>query len=184
MYKTKLFMILALGLIVTFSGFTGCSSKKKVVAQPKQEVKAPAEKPPAPKVQEPPIVAEKIIEKAPEVPRDLSFTTIYFDFDKSNIRDDQRPNITKNARLLSQYQTVRIRIEGHCDERGTNEYNLALGQRRADSVKSFLSDYDINDSRISTVSYGESRPVDPGHNEVAWAKNRRGEFIIVGSLGI
>ena len=79
---------------------------------------------------------------------------------------------------MSKYNTVRIRIEGHCDERGTEEYNMALGQRRADSVERYLTDYGISSSRITTVSYGEMRLVDSEHNEAAWSKNRRGEIII------
>ena len=105
---------------------------------------------------------------------------MYFDFDKSNIRDDQRGTINNNAQLLSKYQTVRILIEGNCDERGTNEYNQALGQRRADSARQYLIEYGIATNRISTVSYGEERPVDKGHDETAWAKNRRAESVITG----
>ena len=73
---------------------------------------------------------------------------------------------------------VTVTIEGHCDERGTNEYNLALGDRRAESAKRFLTDLGISATRLTTVSYGEERPVDPRHNEEAWAKNRRAHFVI------
>ena len=178
MFNRRLFFIAILGLVLSISGLTGCSSKKKIAAQPKQTVKAPEKKPaPAPQVKEASKIEEKV-EEAPEVPRDLRFATIYFDFDESNIRNDQRSSMINNAQLLSKYKTVKILVEGHCDERATNEYNLALGQRRADSVKSFLTDYGIDRSRISTVSYGEERPVDRGHDETAWAKNRRCEFII------
>ena len=76
------------------------------------------------------------------------------------------------------HQDVTVTIQGHCDERGTNEYNLALGDRRADSTKTFLVDLGISASRLTTVSYGEERPVDPRHNEEAWAKNRRAHFVI------
>jgi peptidoglycan-associated lipoprotein len=87
--------------------------------------------------------------------------------------------LRNNAQLLSQYKTVTILVEGNCDERGTNEYNQSLGQRRADAVKNYMIDYGIDRSRISAVSYGEERMVDTGHSETAWAKNRRSEFIIV-----
>ena len=88
--------------------------------------------------------------------------------------------VSSNALLMSKYQTVRIQLAGHCDERGTDEYNMALGQRRADSVKEYLTDYGISGSRISTISYGEMRQADSGHNEAAWALNRRCEIIITG----
>ncbi|MFC1486011.1 peptidoglycan-associated lipoprotein Pal [Candidatus Latescibacterota bacterium] len=112
------------------------------------------------------------------MPRDLSFTTIQFDFDRSDIRADQRSAIERNARLLSQYSTVRIRLEGHCDERGTEEYNMALGQRRADSVMQYLTSYGISGSRITSISYGEMRPAATGQNEAAWSQNRRCEIAI------
>jgi peptidoglycan-associated lipoprotein len=87
--------------------------------------------------------------------------------------------LRSNAMLLSQNENVAVRIEGNCDERGTNEYNLALGQRRADAVRNYLINYGIDRSRISTVSYGEERITDHGRNETSWAKNRRSDFTIV-----
>lgn len=177
MQKSTRTIILALGIAVALASFTGCAGKKKPPQQPAPVQKAPETKPaPAPKIQEPP----KRVEERETVPSNLKFDTIYFDFDKSDIRSDQRSAINRNAELLSKYSTVRIQIEGHCDERGTNAYNLALGQRRADAAKQFLVEYGISSSRISTVSYGEERPVDTGHSESAWAKNRRCEFIITG----
>ena len=166
------------GLAIAFACLNGCSSKKKTTEPVKQEIKAPEKKPTPPTVtlKTPEIEKE---EKEDIVPKEISFETIYFDFDKSNIRADQRNAIDNNAQLMNRHETVKIRIEGHCDERGTEEYNMALGQRRADSVQSYLVDYGISSSRITTVSYGEMRPADSGHNEFAWAKNRRGEIIIV-----
>lgn len=105
--------------------------------------------------------------------------TIYFDFDKSDIREDQRETLKQNAEWLKSNQSVVIQIEGHCDERGTNEYNLALGQRRADSTKNYLVSLGISADRILTITYGEEKPVDPGHDEAAWAKNRRAQFVTV-----
>ncbi len=174
MHKCKLTIILALSLAFILTGLTGCAGKKKP-PQEQQVTKAPERKPaPAPKIQEPP----KKVEEDLTVPASLKFDTIYFDFDKSDIRSDQRSGLNRNAELLSRYKTVRILIEGHCDERGTNEYNLALGQRRTDSAKGYLVEYGIPGSRITTISYGEERPIDRGHNETAWSKNRRCEFII------
>jgi peptidoglycan-associated lipoprotein len=87
--------------------------------------------------------------------------------------------LKENAALLHKYPKVKIQIEGHCDERGTNEYNLALGERRANSTRNYLISLGISPDRISTISYGEERPLDPGHNEEAWAKNRRAHFVIL-----
>jgi len=83
-----------------------------------------------------------------------------------------------NADLLKKYHNVKIQIEGHCDERGTVEYNLALGERRANSTRTYLVSIGVSPERISTISYGKERPLDPAHNEEAWAKNRRAHTII------
>lgn len=104
---------------------------------------------------------------------------IHFDFDKYDIRSGDTEILKENAELLMKFTNVKIQIEGHCDERGTAEYNLALGERRANSVKKYLISLGIPPDRISTISYGEERPLDPGHNEEAWAKNRRAHFIIL-----
>jgi peptidoglycan-associated lipoprotein len=113
----------------------------------------------------------------PPVSATLSLNTIYFDYDRSDVRPDQRERIAENARTLESNPDINVVIEGHCDERGTNEYNMALGQRRANSVLRYLINYGIDPDRLSTVSYGEERPVDYGHDESAWWKNRRAEFV-------
>jgi len=104
---------------------------------------------------------------------------IHFDFDKYDIRPGDAEILKENAALLMKNPGVKIQIEGHCDERGTVEYNLALGERRANSAKRYLSSLGITADRISTISYGEEKPLDPGHNEEAWAKNRRDHFIVL-----
>jgi peptidoglycan-associated lipoprotein len=104
---------------------------------------------------------------------------IHFDFDKYDIRPGDTEILKENAALLMKYHNVKIQIEGHCDERGTVEYNLALGERRANSTKKYLTSLGVSPDRISTISYGEERPLDPGHNEEAWAKNRRAHTIIL-----
>jgi peptidoglycan-associated lipoprotein len=101
---------------------------------------------------------------------------IHFDFDKYNIRTDAQPVITENGQVLSKFPKISITIEGHCDERGTNEYNLALGERRAAAAQDWLINYGISANRIRTVSYGEERPIAMGHDETAWAQNRRAHF--------
>jgi len=138
----------------------------------------PTPVPPEPRiVQEPPppVPEEPVVAPEPK----LVLAPVYFDFDRSDIRSDQRGPLAENAKSLETHDEVtRVVIEGHCDERGTNEYNMALGQRRADSVKNYLANYGIPRTKLSTLSYGEERPADPGHTESAWAKNRRVEFVI------
>lgn len=104
-------------------------------------------------------------------------TDIHFDFDRYDLRPQDRQTLGRHADWLAANDAVRIRIEGHCDERGTVEYNLALGEKRARTAESFLEDYGISGGRIEVVSYGKERPLDPGHDESAWAKNRRGSFV-------
>jgi len=101
---------------------------------------------------------------------------IYFEFDSSALTGDAVSRLKRKAAWLEANGGVDVMIEGHCDERGTNEYNMALGERRAQSAKAFLENMGVDASRLSTISYGEERPVDPGHNEEAWAKNRRAHF--------
>jgi peptidoglycan-associated lipoprotein len=103
---------------------------------------------------------------------------IYFEFDSSALLTPAQDTLTRKAEYLRANPNTRVVIEGHCDERGTDEYNLALGDRRANSAKSFLVDLGVSPSRLTTISYGEERPLDPRHNEEAWAKNRRCEFVI------
>ncbi|GAB4320432.1 MAG: hypothetical protein Kow0074_10730 [Candidatus Zixiibacteriota bacterium] len=105
-----------------------------------------------------------------------SMQTIYFDFDKYNLRDDAKRGLEKNAEILKNNPGLRVVIEGHCDERGTNEYNLALGERRAKAARDYLIRLGIEADRLAIRSYGEERPVALGHNEEAWAQNRRAEF--------
>jgi len=104
---------------------------------------------------------------------------IHFDFDRYDIRPQDAEILKEIANLLKKFPSIKIQIEGHCDERGTNEYNLALGERRANSAKEYLTSLGISPERISTISYGEERPLDPSHNEEAWAKNRRAHFVIL-----
>lgn len=106
-----------------------------------------------------------------------AYPTTYFDYDKASIRDDQKAGLTQSADKLKANADVKVTLEGHCDERGTAEYNLALGQKRADSAKAFLTKAGVAADRLKTVSFGKERPADAGHNEAAWAKNRRVEIV-------
>jgi len=107
--------------------------------------------------------------------------TIHFDYDSAEIRGDQRATLQANADWLREHPNVRILIEGHCDERGTREYNLALGDQRAQAATAYLTSLGISDSRIETISYGEENPIAMGEGEQFWAQNRRGEFVAVTS---
>ena len=102
---------------------------------------------------------------------------IYFDFNDATLRGDARSSLQFNAEVLKRFPKVKIAIEGHCDERGSVEYNLALGERRAEAVKRYLAKLGVSVSRVDIISYGEEKPLVYGHSEDAWAKNRRGEFL-------
>ena len=107
---------------------------------------------------------------------------VYFDFDKSDIRPDMRAILDAKARFLQGFPSIRVQVEGHCDERGTVEYNIALGHRRSQSSRDYLVSLGVNPSRVDTVSYGEERPADSRSNEAGWAKNRRAKFNVIGGI--
>ena len=102
---------------------------------------------------------------------------IHFDFDAAELRPDALQTLNDNASKIRENAPLGVRVEGHCDERGTSEYNLALGDRRARAARDYLVSLGIPVARLRTISYGKERPVDPGHNEDAWSKNRRAEFV-------
>ncbi len=106
---------------------------------------------------------------------------VFFDFDKFNLKPDARKVLEKQAAWLKANPAVRITIEGHADERGTREYNLALGERRANSAKDYLISLGTNPGRVKTISYGKERPVAMGSNEAAWAQNRRSVTVVTGA---
>lgn len=107
----------------------------------------------------------------------VAMEDINFDYDSYMLSQEARRILADNAIYLKRNKSVNILIEGHCDERGTVEYNIALGQKRADATKDYLASMGIDSSRMSTVSYGEEKPLDPGSDEYAWAKNRRAHFV-------
>jgi peptidoglycan-associated lipoprotein len=178
-----LILILCFGLILT-----GCPKKTVVKEEPsvKKEEAARLE---AERAEEAKKAREKEFEKGlvakkepgieGEIFESKLLKDIHFDFDKYDIRPGDTEILKENAALLTKHPTVKIQIEGHCDEKGTVEYNLALGERRANSTKKYLTSLGISPDRISTISYGKERPADPGHNEEAWAKNRRAHTIIL-----
>ena len=138
---------------------------------------------PEPVVQEE--VEEEVVEKeeivvapVPRIPDEVMQEDIYFEFDKSTLTPAAQDSLLQKAEWMRENPNATVTIEGHCDDRGTNEYNLALGDRRAESAKAFLVDLGIDAARLTTISYGEERPVDPRNNEEAWAKNRRDHFVV------
>ena len=134
--------------------------------------------PPAPQYQPPPAPTRA---RVPGSQQDFVINVgelVYFDYDKSDIRADAQPVLSAQAAWLQHYPAVKVRIEGNCDERGTREYNFALGARRADSVRQFLIAHGVDGARITTISYGKERPLDPGNDEQAWARNRNGRTAI------
>lgn len=104
--------------------------------------------------------------------------TVYFDFNSSNLDSSTKQKLEDNAEYLKSNSSVDVQIEGHADERGGRQYNLALGERRAKSVRDYLVALGVDSKRISTISYGSERPVAEGHDESAWSKNRRANFVI------
>lgn len=166
----------------------GCASnetvkkEEPVAATVKAEpVKAEPVKTEAPKAVAEPVAAtttETQGAKASAVAAALE--TVYFDFDKSDLRQDARDVLYKNAEMLLKAQPdAKVKIEGNCDERGSAEYNLALGERRAKSAMQYLLTLGVKADRVSIISYGKEKPAVDGHDEAAWAKNRRADFVII-----
>lgn len=188
-----LLMILAFGL--TF--FSGCAEKKAVVKdeavqeqrvgtsdtatatvtddEAARKAKEQADREAALKAQ---AAREAWAKKNTAALNALNIQNIYFDFDRSNIRLDAREILKANADIFKQNANTKIIVEGHCDERGTAEYNMALGERRAQEAKQYLVNLGIDSSRIATISYGEERPADAQSTEEAWAQNRRAQFVL------
>ncbi len=152
---------------------SGCPKKPEV------RTAAPAAVAPEPAmVEEEVVVVEEEVVVVEEV-EEVSLQDAFFEFDKSVIRPDAREALDENIRVLDANPGARVVIEGHADERGTNEYNLALGERRANAVRDYLMAGGIDPERISTISYGEERPFCLGHDETAWQCNRRGHVVAV-----
>ncbi|HUJ79789.1 MAG TPA: peptidoglycan-associated lipoprotein Pal [Nitrospiria bacterium] len=176
--------LVALGLVASAWLLTGCPKQPTKTAEVAPS--SPSTPPPAPKAPESPSIETPTVQEQEIVGAGkiiASMKTVYFDFDKSNIRDDMKPVLQEDAKWLSTNTAVKVQIEGHCDERGTNEYNMALGQRRADSIKRYLIALGVSAVRLSTISYGEERPVCTEHKESCWHLNRRGQFAEAAAKG-
>jgi peptidoglycan-associated lipoprotein len=184
-------------LILTFAAVlaAGCAKKQTVksgveAGAPPPEAAVTAPETPvketpiteAPTVAPPPMMTAKEAEAARGVAvteeKPSRFEDVRFDFDQSVLREDGKRICQDVAAYMKSHPRVTLLIEGHCDERGTAEYNLALGERRATAVKNYLVSLGVSKVALSTVSFGKERPLDPGHNEAAWAKNRRAHFLL------
>jgi peptidoglycan-associated lipoprotein len=177
-------MVMAFLGLVLFMG-SSCAKKQVQVSEPAKPAEVKPEPAPAAKPageDEAAKAARLRAEKEAELIKALkAFESekIYFDFDKYELKPEAKAVLKKKAEWLLANTKYNLRIEGHCDERGTNEYNLALGERRANAAKEFLTASGVPAARISTISYGEERPAAQGSNEEAWAKNRRDEFKLI-----
>ena len=163
----KNFLILSLSLLVAISGgLVGCSKKKDL--KPEDE-----------SVEQ--TVTDGAVDSglaSSDSGNAMGLQTVFFPFDSSELKDEGKPAIENNANIMKENPSLKVQIEGHCDERGGIQYNLALGERRANSVKQAMTKAGIASSRITTISLGKERPLVPGSSEEAWAKNRRGNFVI------
>ena len=190
--RKKLWIILVLAFIIPGLLFTVSCAKKAVMddaamAKQAEDDDAMKAKEAAEKARQEELARQRAMEEerikeesmAKQEARDMFLNDdIHFEFDSSTLTPEAQLTLKKKAEWLQNNPEAMSTIEGHCDDRGTSEYNLALGDRRATSAKNFLVDLGISASRLTTISYGEERPIDPGHNEAAWAKNRRCHFTI------
>ncbi|MDD5559400.1 peptidoglycan-associated lipoprotein Pal [Candidatus Methylomirabilis sp.] len=162
--------ISSIGLLLTVA-FLLSSCAKLAEFFGEEEVK------PAAPIQEPPAAGAPSAQQ-PMAGKESPLKDIFFDFDKSAIRKDAQPRLNEDLQWLNANPTERITIEGHCDERGTSEYNLALGERRAKATRDYLEVAGIDARRIKIVSFGKERPFAMGHDEAAWQLNRRAHFVV------
>ena len=184
MMKKGIVVLIAMAFICSSAFFLASCAKKQVkVEEPAAEEKAPAveagDTDAYRKAEEERQARLRELEKSQQVQNEMnvfSSENIYFDFDKSELLPQAKNTLRQKAEFLKKYPDFYVRIEGHCDERGTNEYNLALGERRAQAAKNYLVSLGIGEKRLRTISYGEERPADPRSNEAGWALNRRDEF--------
>ncbi len=178
--KKKAIVLVASLATVSFIG-TGCMCLNKTAKTKTQPTKVVVEQPTTVKKQ--PVEVQSITDKQLKV----IFRDVHFNFNKYNLTTIDKYGIKQNvpavldvmADFMLKHPSVKIRIEGNCDERGTEEYNLALGEKRAKAAKEYLISKGVAPNRIETISYGKDRPLDPAHNEKAWAKNRRDHFVIL-----
>ncbi|NIA20226.1 MAG: peptidoglycan-associated lipoprotein Pal [Xanthomonadaceae bacterium] len=174
--KMAVLLILLASVAVMFSACATCKTKKveeEKVSQPAAMTE------PAKIISEKPAVSEGDLSTEQILAVGDRLDPVYFDFDKYNLKDLSRNQLAKNAQWMKDNPGAVVRIEGNCDERGSNEYNLALGERRASSAKKYLVYQGISPNQLETISYGEEKSTCDGHYEGCWWKNRRDDFVIV-----
>ena len=188
----KHWTITALALAVLVIFFTAACSKTKISSEPvtmptaeEEAARRAQEEARQRELERQKALAEENLqedslpsERAPDDKTRFENEDVYFDFDSIQLTPQAQEILTKKGIWLRDNPAATVTIEGHCDNRGTNEYNLALGEGRAQSAKAFLMDLGVDVSKIRTISYGEERPIDPQQTEGAWAKNRRAHFVI------
>jgi peptidoglycan-associated lipoprotein len=181
--RKSYFSIFAVVVIVIAFFIVGCAKKAQpetveidvVKVKPPTTVAVPAPAPtPAPVVQ-----TQALLPNLDDEIKAFQEKIVYFDFDRFDLRPEAQETINQQANFLKANQSITIQIAGNCDERGTVEYNLALGEKRAKAAQDYLLSLGVTNERISTISYGKEKPVDPGKNEEAWAKNRNDQFVVV-----
>ena len=169
------FHLFVCALLVVSFGFYGCAApaKKKDVAgeTPVEEVVVDDDTPRGPSGDDTSPTTQRPQAQASDL------EDVFFDYDRYSIKPGARETLKKNAEILKNDPSLMIRVEGHCDERGSNEYNIALGERRAKAVKKYLTNLGVDSRRIDWVSYGEEKPFCRAHNEGCWSKNRRGHIV-------
>jgi peptidoglycan-associated lipoprotein len=193
----KLMIWIAVPVLVTF--IYGCPKKKPATPPADLDVETRTVEAPPPAAQEvvqPPAPAtDDTIEQDPLASQDLQVVNaelrrrgfsadVYFNYDESDLSDDARQRLARNADLLKSQPRFSVTIEGHCDSRGTNEYNLSLGERRANAVRDYLASLGVGADRLRPISYGEERPVCTDEDESCWSQNRRGHMIITGRSNV
>ena len=159
LFKSKR-TLAAIAMVLGFASFGCTDDDKKTAEEPVQPAPAAAEAAPAPE------------------PTPFKAETVYFGFDEYTLTPEAQQQLQGLAEHLKKTANAVVQVEGHCDERGSIEYNLALGERRAQSVKNYLTQVGVDGARLSTISYGEEKPAVEGHTEAAWTKNRRAEFTL------
>ena len=174
--KRTLSIAQVLPVLLALALMAGCAHRPKPAPAPPTSpapVPTPTQNPPAPTPTPP---ATSTSESTTLRSEDLQ--PIFFDFDSAALTDAARASLDRNSKTLRDHSDAKLVLEGHCDERGTVEYNQALGERRAQAAREYLVAAGINGSRLEVISYGKERPFDPGHDESAWAKNRRAHFTL------
>ena len=190
---TRMRMIGVLLGVASLTVATACAKKKPSLARPMPPPTAtgtemgttPAPPAPDPPLPEPPVLTPSVAPESSigsknldELNRQSPFAAVFFALDSFDISEEGRTVLQASAQVLKKQPTWQVTVEGHCDERGTAEYNLSLGERRAVAAKTYLVSLGVAADRLRTVSYGKEFPFDPGHDDAAWSKNRRAHFVI------